>query len=559
MSSNACVPSGSHWMESSGIGQILRTFKIAIHPSKLLVALVAIFLTVIWGMLLDWVWTATDHGVTSDALVRHIAEEVSESGSSATSGVFDVFSRFELSCLRDAVESVRYLRIVGTVDAGKSLLVTTDVGDGFAVRGAASDLLLMGRGFVWLVVEHWCFAFLFLAVGLLIWAFCGGAICRMAAFQYARDESIPLRQSLRFAREKLVSGFFMAPVIPLLICLLVGVVLALGGVVLRIPWGIGDIIGGLFFFLAVIGGFVISIILVGTLFGASLFWPTVAVEGSDAFDAISRSFSYGFGHPIRTVWYSLLALVYGSFAWLFVKYVAWLAAASAYLFINFGSGGKLATMWARPTVDALFVMSQDVQPGANRVGAYLVGIVVLLLVGCVWAFLASFYFSASTAVYFLLRRDVDGSDLGDLFFEDDDSADATTGGESAVLETPAVDKVEPDSTPSVAETEQEPAESVSTATATTAPAVTEVQAPPSVETTPPPKPQPTEPETEPEPEPVKSESKPAATAPSAAAGSKKTSSSKRKSSKKKKAAKTSHPDRKRGGSSGDQSGDKPGA
>jgi len=533
-------------MESLGVGQILRTFKIAIHPSKLLLALGAIFLTIIWGMLLDWAWTATNHGVTSDAVARHIAGIADEPNAVGASGVFSVFCDFELSCLTDAVESVRYLRIVGTVDAGKSVQISTDSGHAYAIRGAASDLLLMGRGFVWLVVEHGCFAFLFLVVGLLIWAFCGGAICRMAAVQYARDESIPLKQSLRFARDKLVSGFFMAPVIPLLICLLVGAVLTLGGVVFRIPWGIGDIVGGVFFFLAVIGGFVISIILVGTLFGASLFWPTVAVEGSDAFDAISRSFSYGFGHPIRMIWYSLLALIYGSFSWLFVKYVAWLAVASTHLFVNLGSGGKLATMWAHPTVDALFTMSQLGQPGANRVGAYLVGIIVLMVVGCVWAFLASFYFSASTAVYFLLRRDVDNTDLGDLYFEDDDSAAASTGGDGGAADNPAVDKLEPTPMSSVVATKHEADSPMSTAKATVLPVVTETQKPASAAT------KPLIPLS-----PTKPEPKPVTPPPAVTTDPKKSSSAKRKSSKKKRVAKSSHPEHKDDTSPGHTSDDNP--
>ncbi len=38
-----------------------------------------------------------------------------------------------------------------------------------------------------------------------------------------------------------------------------------------------------------------------------------------------------------------------------------------------------------------------------------------------WSFLASFYFSGCTAVYFLLRRDVDKTDLDDIYIDEDEN------------------------------------------------------------------------------------------------------------------------------------------
>ena len=54
------------------------------------------------------------------------------------------------------------------------------------------------------------------------------------------------------------------------------------------------------------------------------------------------------------------------------------------------------------------------------VSAILIAVWVLLVIGLVWSFLASFYFSASTVIYFLLRRDVDGTDLSEVYTEEDD-------------------------------------------------------------------------------------------------------------------------------------------
>ena len=53
------------------------------------------------------------------------------------------------------------------------------------------------------------------------------------------------------------------------------------------------------------------------------------------------------------------------------------------------------------------------------ISAFFVGLYVAIVIGLMWAFLASFYYTACTVVYFLLRRDVDGADLEDVFLADE--------------------------------------------------------------------------------------------------------------------------------------------
>jgi hypothetical protein len=48
----------------------------------------------------------------------------------------------------------------------------------------------------------------------------------------------------------------------------------------------------------------------------------------------------------------------------------------------------------------------------------------MLAIGLMWAFLFSYYFCSSTVLYFLLRRDVDGTDLEEVFIDDDVEAAA---------------------------------------------------------------------------------------------------------------------------------------
>jgi len=423
MSSETGASRESGWWESSGLLHILTTFKLAIHPNKLVLALVGIFCTLILGIVLDWIWTSTGNGIRPDALKTYVERYDVRPPPLAEAGIFSVFREHEVHCIRDAIESVRYGRILGSAEQsstpGFMLPVSIRLG-----RGVFANLILMGRGVTWMVTYHFIYALLFFVGLLLIWAFFGGAMCRMAAVQHARDESITIKQAARFTWDRLFGGFFMAPLIPLLIILGVGIALVIGGLVLRIPW-VGDLVGGFTFFLALLGGFVIALVLVGTVGGGCLFWPTIAVEGSDSFDAISRGFSYLFGRPLRLLWYILLAIVFGSFCWLLVQFVLWLAVASAHLFVDFGSGGKLSTaLWVYPTFESL----HDIAPAAQKdwasfTGAALIGLWLLPIVGLSWAFLASFFFSGSTIIYYLMRRDVDGTDLGEVFVEEEESGE----------------------------------------------------------------------------------------------------------------------------------------
>jgi hypothetical protein len=149
-----------------------------------------------------------------------------------------------------------------------------------------------------------------LAWSVVTWAFFGGVITRLAAVQFNGKERTTLKQAVRFVMSRYVS-YVLSPTFPLAVVAVIVLLMALYGLVALIPI-LGDVLlYGLLFPLIIIGGVAIAIILIG-LVGYPLMYATISVEGSDTFDAVSRSYNYVFQAPWRYLWYWFVALVYGA-------------------------------------------------------------------------------------------------------------------------------------------------------------------------------------------------------------------------------------------------------
>jgi hypothetical protein len=244
---------------------------------------------------------------------------------------------------------------------------------------------------------------------LFIWSYFGGAIARMAALDFAQDERPPIGQATAFSAGKFGS-FFWSPIVPLIfvaVLLLCNVIL---GIVGRIP-GAGPIILGLLYALAAVSAFLVVLLLIGTFFGCLFMWPTIAMEGTDAFDAISRAFNYLYARPWKTIWCAVVASVYGLAVLLFVGAFAGLLLYIAEHTVALGMGYRFARI------------GEFLQSGAPAEGSSIpqlwaaiwMRVVRITVVGLVLGFWASYKISAMTIIYCVLRRDVDGTDMSEVF------------------------------------------------------------------------------------------------------------------------------------------------
>ena len=112
----------------------------------------------------------------------------------------------------------------------------------------------------------------------------------------------------------------MAPLLALAGAAVFGVQLAILGWIMRLDFL--AMVAGFAWPFALLLGLLMAILLIGALAGWPLMWATVGVEGTDAFDALSRSYAYTYQRPLRLLWYVLLAAILAAVSMFIVKLFA---------------------------------------------------------------------------------------------------------------------------------------------------------------------------------------------------------------------------------------------
>ncbi|OPX25115.1 MAG: hypothetical protein B1H04_00700 [Planctomycetales bacterium 4484_123] len=360
--------------------------------------------------------------------------------------IFDAFVKWQMRCVTNAVGAVARGNIFSGVfelygqrgsmtpkaytTGGPTNRTEFDASTNVQTRyGLVAWLMLMAWGLWWLVSAYPWYSLVLFLFCLAVWSVLGGAICRIAALHAALEEKISISAALKFGLSKGLS-FFSAPLLPIAIAVFLGLLVALGGLVGAIPF-VGEWFVAVLFGLALLAGVVMAFLLVGLAAGWPLMWPTIAVEGSDGFDAISRSFSYVFERPFQYGLYWLVAAVYGTVCYLFVRLFAFVVLAATHCWAGWAmklaarpgyaeGAGKLDVMWAAPKFWSFHgPMQAEAMTRSEYWASWVLAGWVYLVAAVVLAFLVTFFLSAATNIYFLLRQKVDATDLDDVYVEEE--------------------------------------------------------------------------------------------------------------------------------------------
>jgi hypothetical protein len=249
---------------------------------------------------------------------------------------------------------------------------------------------------------------------LLVWGLFGGAITRIAALKFTRDEAPDLLAALRHALSKLPS-YSMAPLLALGGAAVFALQLVVLGWVMQLDV-FADVMGFAWPFVLLLG-LLMAVLLMGALVGWPLMWATVGVEGTDAFDALSRSYAYTYQRPLRLLWYVLIAAILAAVSMFIVK----LFATSAI------SLGNWSISWGLDEETYRAIVSPPRVPPAEPVEltgmpwltAQAIGFWTSLLGALAAGYQAGFLWVAAVGVYLLLRKDIDGAEMDEVYVEDE--------------------------------------------------------------------------------------------------------------------------------------------
>ena len=248
---------------------------------------------------------------------------------------------------------------------------------------------------------------------LAVWAFFGSCITRVAAVQLASEERVGWGPMVRHASSKW-RAYFSAPLLPL-VGVLVGA--AMIGVLGMLLWSnVGLLLAALIWPLLLLGGLLAAMTLLGLVFGWPLMWATISAEGTDSFDALARSYSYVLQRPLHYLFYAIVAVLVGALGWLLVSNFAAAVIYLTYWAADWGAGGAISLAEGQFQL----LPGGEAPQNVGRFGAGLIqfwcGGVKLLAAG----FLYSYFWTAATAIYFLLRRDADATEMDEVFLEEEE-------------------------------------------------------------------------------------------------------------------------------------------
>ncbi len=304
---------------------------------------------------------------------------------------------------------------------------------------------------------------------LLVWGLVGGAITRIAALKFTRDEAPGPIAALKHAARKLPS-YSLPPTVALLWAAVFAVQLVVIGAAMRLDFL--ALLAGIFWPFVILLGLLMAILLLGLLVGWPMMWATVSVEGTDAFDALSRSFAYTYHRPFRLLWYVLFATLLAVISMFVVKLFAASAIALGDWSIDWGLDAETMETVVTPDLQTMDgpampppadpapapvegpALEADEAPTSSEpreLGAMLSGardtihfwktMVAALAAG----YQAGFLWVSAVGVYLLMRRDIDGVQLNEVYVDPADeygipplADEATSGVPEVPLGAPAI-------------------------------------------------------------------------------------------------------------------------
>lgn len=429
---------GIDWASAFPVVRLLGSFRMAIGPARMVPAVLLVVLMFLIGQGLDLVWGPR---VSSGEFEKYLSLPASEFEQwrqerlSVPASVRDARGVFEAALIAELAAFRAFIASALELDFGLRSVVGQPPHQGAGVIAALWVMVLGVPS--WLLSTYPAYTATLLLLGFLVLCAFGGVVARLVAVQACTGEPGRLGAAIQFVGRRYL-WYFLGPVIPLLLAVVLAFALALCGLVFfNLP--ALDVAGALALGPMFAVGLVIALVFIGLLLGGNLLFAAISVEGSDAFDAVSRVYNYALGRPLRFLVYTVVVIVYGALTYVLVGIVVFLTlwitqrCLSTWVFTEVDGVSRLEAIFPEPSIGELYRPADWGALRDSSWGMAAAGIAtawVQLLLAVLPAYALSYYLSAQTWVYLLLRRVSDGTE-----FEEHDQQPPRGGA--------APDKVEP--------------------------------------------------------------------------------------------------------------------
>lgn len=413
--------------EDLALPELAYSFKLAVGPTKLVILFLAVAAICLMGYLLDR---------CSVSVVVHPEPTLRPSGRVGTIAlplatelevyladpeqVNDFLSRYRGQTPGKGVFSTLWSFTAGRFNDASRQLFNLSRSSFFGnVEYVFLNLWLCVRALVWAICFHPWYSAIFFTFVFAVMCFAGGAVCRCAALEYAQNEKPGFFEAIGFAGEKYRS-LVLAPLLPGGLMLIPAALIIVAGLLGRIP-GVGELLIGLLFGVLALLGLAVIGLAMGTTAGGLLLFPAVAYEGTTERDAIGRAVCYVLNKPLWMLFYIFVAGLLGTFFYLVIRLVVFLVLKAVYGLLAAGmvmAGGsveKLDRLWSGPGLFSLMNQTAGAMNWSESIASFFIYLFFLFIIGVLAAYVLSYVFCASTVVYALIRKKVDGTDVETVY------------------------------------------------------------------------------------------------------------------------------------------------
>ena len=249
---------------------------------------------------------------------------------------------------------------------------------------------------------------------LALWSFVGIAICRVSLSRLTRNEFLPMDDAFEFAMSKWTTAL-TAIGAPLISVAILCLPLALLGLLMM--FDIGLMFVGLAWILVVLGAILMGLLLFGLMFSWPMMICSVACEGQNAFDAMTRSYAYACQRPLHYLFYAIVAILFGGVCWIIIGQLTDMIIDLTWWSTSWGA--NFSTDRISALIDPATVPEAQAETQTHYIGRNAIGLWMGLVKSLATAFLYGMFWCMASAIYLLLRKDVDETETDEIFISEE--------------------------------------------------------------------------------------------------------------------------------------------